>query len=101
MAGTKKKKKSVGMVGVLIVPTGISDIGVRRTHCDLGGNMTLGTQREMEERTAGSKKTLCTNNSRWLCRILDILLCVRLLRPEAYLYKNGSQARTIYPDCLQ
>lgn len=34
------------MVGVLIVPTGISDIGVRRTHCDSGGNMTLGTQRE-------------------------------------------------------
>lgn len=68
---------------MLIVPTGSSDIGVRRTHCDLGGNMTLGTQRGMEERTAGSKKTRCTNNSQWLCRILDSLLCVRLLRPEA------------------
>lgn len=59
MAGTKEKK-SVGMAGVLIVPTGSSDIGVRRTHCDSEGNMTLGTQRGMEERTAGSKKTLCT-----------------------------------------
>lgn len=73
---------------MLIVPTGSSNIGVRRTHCDSGGNMTLGTQRGMEERTAGSKKTLCTNNSRWLCRTLDTLLGVRLFRPEAYLYKN-------------
>lgn len=62
MAGTKEKK-SVGRVGVFFVPTGSSNIGVRRTHCDSGGNMTLGTQRGMEERTAGSKKTLCTNNS--------------------------------------
>lgn len=46
------------MAGVLIVPTGSSDVGVRRTHCDSGGNMTLGTQRGMEERTAGSIKTL-------------------------------------------
>ena len=70
---------------MLIVPTGSSDMGVRRTHRDSRGNMTLGTHRGMEERTAGSKKTLCTNNSRWLCRISDTLLRVCLLKPDAYL----------------
>lgn len=53
-----KKTKSVGSMGVMMDPTGSSNIGFRRTHCDSGGNMTLGTHRGMEEHAAGSRKAM-------------------------------------------
>lgn len=58
-------KQSAGRVVVLVYPTGSFDIGLKRTQCDLGRSMTLGTQRGIEagkRRAQLEAKEQCTND---------------------------------------
>lgn len=82
--------------GVLVNPTGSSDIGVRRTQCDLGWNMTLGTRRGMEagkrEERSWEQKSVAQMTSDGsagyephFCLFVENLPC----RPEAHLYSWG------------
>ena len=117
VTGTSGLKQSAGRVGWWWDPTGSSDIGVRRTQCDSGWNMTLGTHRGMEavrRRAQLGAKERCTNDYWWLCRIWATLLSVcpsvcgvnLPRRPEAHLYSWGyislghTQAHTEIHTCL-